>query len=125
MKAKIMRTTYGEDGKEKAPEDRNAYMADGQYAMIASTEPVLKFTKSGNNNEINDKYDTATGCYTLNVRSDEIIDNVNFGIRLREQPDLALYKDLDTVKIDVNGKSNTYSYAMKRITNEPKLYKNR
>ena len=39
------------------------------------------------------------------------ISNINLGLQKREQPDLALVKDVDTVKVKINEKEHIYKYA--------------
>lgn len=46
----------------------------------------------------------------LYVGDQEEIENINLGLREREQPDLAVMKDLKNVKISVNGKNQIYEY---------------
>lgn len=41
------------------------------------------------------------------------IDNINLGIKEREQPDIGIAKDLQNVKINVNGKTHVYEYAQR------------
>ena len=45
--------------------------------------------------------------------------NMNLGIYLREQPDLALIKDIQNVRIAINGYEHTYEYAQ-RFKNQSK-----
>ena len=47
-----------------------------------------------------------------NKEKDEII-NINLGLYRREQPDLALIKDIDNVKLTVNGYEHIYEYAQR------------
>ncbi len=39
------------------------------------------------------------------------IENINLGLKKREQPDISLVKDLNTAKVDINGVSHIYKYA--------------
>ncbi len=41
------------------------------------------------------------------------IENINLGLYRREQPDLALIKDLDNVKLTINGYEHIYEYAQR------------
>ena len=41
----------------------------------------------------------------------EWIDNINLGIYQREQPDIALVKDIQNVRLTINGYEHTYEYA--------------
>ena len=41
----------------------------------------------------------------------ECITNVNLGLTIREQPDVTLVKDIDTVKISINGEEHIYKYG--------------
>ncbi len=47
-----------------------------------------------------------------NKEKDEII-NINLGLYRREQPDLAVIKDIDNVKLTVNGYEHIYEYAQR------------
>lgn len=46
------------------------------------------------------------------------IDNVNLGLYEREQPDMALVKDIENVQLCINGFEYTYQYAQ-RFSNNP------
>lgn len=41
----------------------------------------------------------------------EWIDNINLGVHKREQPDVALVKDIQNVRLTINGYEHTYEYA--------------
>lgn len=41
------------------------------------------------------------------------IKNINLGLKVREQPDMALYKDLNNIRITINGHGHTYKYAQR------------
>ena len=43
------------------------------------------------------------------------IGNINLGIELREQPDLAIMKDLQNVRLGVNGYQHVYEYAQRFV----------
>ena len=43
----------------------------------------------------------------------DVVDNINLGLRQREQPDLAIAKDIHNVKVVVNGKTHVYEYAQR------------
>ena len=45
-----------------------------------------------------------------NYHGVEVIENMNLGIREREQPDLALIEDIESVQIGLNGYLHTYNY---------------
>ena len=58
------------------------------------------------------KSDTKTANYQLvNPGAGiDIIQNVNFGVYERTQPDLAIIKDIQSLKLSVNGRTHVYSY---------------
>lgn len=67
------------------------YEENSNYNVIGSTSGIYKLSQG------------------YNVIYNEI-QNVNFGIEEREQPDLALVKDLVNVRLEIKGKGDTYNY---------------
>ena len=69
---------------------------------------------------------------SLNMTEDEIrqklgetedtIENINLGLRKREQPDLAIMKDLYNVTLSINGKAHTYGYNQRNNKNNQDVY---
>ena len=45
----------------------------------------------------------------------EEIKNINLGLYRREQPDISLVKDLDNIKITINGYNHVYQYAQRFV----------
>lgn len=45
----------------------------------------------------------------------ECLDNINLGIKEREQPDLALVEDIENVKVILNGYEHTYNYDQRFV----------
>lgn len=43
----------------------------------------------------------------------EEVRNINLGIYEREQPDLAILKDTQNIRVEINGKEHTYNYAQR------------
>ena len=65
---------------------------------------------------------TDEGGYMLKDRfeyREEEMRNINLGIYKREQPDMAIIKDLHNVKVAINGVEHTYNYAQ-RFSNKNK-----
>ena len=56
--------------------------------------------------------DTTTAGYAFsNLRAGvDIIENINFGVYERTQPDLAIVKDIQSVGLSINGKTHVYDY---------------
>ena len=128
MKYQAIASNIGEDRGSKAEdieESRNSLnqkystvdnMSDVEYDS-ANYQSIIKYN--------GDVYDNS-GKYNVTASTSEIynlrtgynpiyneIQNVNFGIVEREQPDLALVKDLAKVRLEINGKAHTYNYETK------------
>lgn len=71
--------------------NNDIYEENSNYNVIGSTSGIYKLSQG------------------YNVIYNEI-QNVNFGIEEREQPDLALVKDLVNVRLEIKGKGDTYNY---------------
>lgn len=59
------------------------------------------------------KADTTTGGYNFPNNPDgkiDSIDNINLGVYEREEPDLAVVKDIQSVRLSINGKNHVYDY---------------
>ncbi len=83
---------------------RSEYVADEKYNIKATTDGTYNFSK-----DISEDILTKESS-TISVQSIKEIENVNLGLKVRAQPDIAVVKDLENVIIDVNGKTNTYEY---------------
>ena len=80
------------------------------------TEGVQKATLITNNEQLLITAKTSEAGYKLEdyfVPGRTEIKNINLGLKQREQPDMALYKDLDNVRITINGHGHTYKYAQR------------
>ena len=66
---------------------------------------------------------SATTSGTYNIKdgykdpAQNSVDNINLGLYIREQPDLAVIKDIQNVKLSINGYNHVYNYAS-RFTNQ-------
>lgn len=57
------------------------------------------------------KADTQTANYSIQwTPGTYVIGNVNLGLYEREQPDIAIASDLDSIGLEINGYNHTYSY---------------
>ena len=56
--------------------------------------------------------------YERQGKPDEIV-NVNLGLDLREQPDLAVINDIENVKLTINGNEHIYNYSQRANYNNP------
>lgn len=72
----------------------NSDYAQPKYNLIASTEGICDLSSNKFYNPAND-----------------YINNINLGIKEREQPDLALTEDIDRVEVSFNGESHTFKYG--------------
>lgn len=86
------RNKYTENEKEVWRTEFNNTLEDGTYNITATTK------ESGYN--IGSQFDWGT----------ETIKNINLGLYEREKPDLAIQKDVQNVRLDINGYSHTYNY---------------
>ena len=77
---------------------------------IPITSQTDIYNKDNNGSYLNKRYN-----YDKVTKSKTIyeIDNVNLGLYEREQPDMALIKDLENVVLNINGHSYTYEYAQR------------
>lgn len=77
---------------------------------IPITSQTDIYNKDNNGSYLNKRYN-----YDKVTKSKTIyeIDNVNLGLYEREQPDMALIKDLENVELKINGYSYTYEYAQR------------
>lgn len=86
--------------------DKNAHTStlinNGQYTITANTTDARYFIK--------DHF----------IAGQEEIKYINLGLYEREQPDLALVKDLQNVNVAINGYNHIYEYAQR--TNNPSEY---
>lgn len=95
--SQVYYSTSKEDDKGN-PYDIDGY-ADDQYHITAyTTEAGLDFSKPNK-----------SGGYPYDPTKDSIVD-VNFGIREREHPDVAITTDLATAETSINGYTQIYPY---------------
>ena len=59
-----------------------------------------------------------TTAYEKQGEPDEI-ENINLGLDLREQPDLAIINDIENVKLTINGNEHIYNYSQRASYNNP------
>lgn len=109
------------------------------FSVVEGKERNTGFTRDANGNEkyslsynINETGHEATlinnGQYTITANTNvpnfsiqaqyvgqEEIKYINLGLYEREQPDIALVKDLQNVRLTVNGYEHTYNYAQRFI----------
>ena len=100
---------YGYDG-QKFPIN----MTDEQYMITATTRDAY-LSVAGNSGYLDDMYTPDE------IRKQEIeeIENVDLGIYEREQPDLALIEDIETVQVSLNGYVHTYNYDQRFSAVDP------
>lgn len=70
---------------------------NGQYVITANTNETKYTTKN-------------TGLKDHFTPGQEEIKNINLGLYEREQPDISLVKDIDNVKVSINGYNHVYKY---------------
>ena len=102
---------YGYAG-QKFPVNPNKI--DEQYVITATTRDAY-LTVSGNSGYLDDMYTPEE------IRKQEIeeIENVDLGIYEREQPDLSLIEDIETVQVSLNGYVHTYNYDQRFSAVDP------
>ena len=74
---------------------------DEQYIIKANT-------KNAYNQGYLDKIMTPE---EIRKKAKEEVTDINLGLKEREQPDLALVKDLETAKVSINGQTHVYQYG--------------
>lgn len=97
------------------------YGANSVYGYYGQRYPVAKTDKHF---EIKANTKDASGAFLGQqaVSFDDIytkgideIDNINLGIVVREQPDIGIVKDIENVKVSINGKMQVYEYKQRFI----------
>ena len=103
---KVHDLTYSKDEKEYKSRFENVTFED-ENAEVLTLKDKGKFPITALTDE--------TGYNILDhyVVGQEEIKNINLGLYEREQPDLALVKDLDNVSLSINGYGHTYNYGTK------------
>ena len=102
--------TLDENGNEKhqltynydSTEHKSTLINNGQYPITANTDVTEYIIREH---------------YTV---GQEEIKYINLGLYEREQPDLAIAKDIENVRVTVNGYEHTYEYAQR--FNHPENY---
>ncbi len=113
-------TGVAKDTSDKTTYNLNYNIADHK-ATLNDRYTINQFTiNNANTNEtgysILNEYNTLKANGTIIDR----IDNINLGLYEREQPDLAIVKDVQNVKLSINGKEHIYEYAQR--FNHPDAY---
>ena len=129
------------DNGSKAAESSNERKQFNQnFSVVEGTGETTGITRDANGNEkhklqynVDKKAYKSTlinnGQYTIKGNTDETkykikdhfewgqeeIKNINLGLYRREQPDISLVKDLDNIKITVNGYNHVYQYAQRFV----------
>lgn len=102
--------------------------AEGKVISTNGEENTVTYTKQGNTSKLKTiNFDTWVAANTnetdinFKTKYDELkqnatdivekIDNINMGLVIREQPDLSIVNDTDSVEINVNGHKYSYVYA--------------
>ncbi len=102
--------TIFEDLEYEKKENHTMALKNGEYALHENEGYIA----TSNKGKYPIQADTTTSGY--NIRNNftwgrKEIGNINLGLYKREQPDIALRKDLHNVKLEINGKGHTYTYA--------------
>ena len=102
-------TTLDENGKEKYP---LSYIIDEDAHTATLDRTKIKHFINATTDEtkfyINDKFEEGV----------TLIPNINLGLYEREMPAISLYKNIDNVKLTINGKAHVYQYAKRNINEE-------
>ena len=124
--------TYGENAKDS---DAFGYegqkypitKVDSQYLMSATTLNAYDggldniLVRVGNDDSYN--YVKATA-EQVRANGVEEISHINLGVQEREQPDLAIVKDIQSAKVTINEKEHIYDYndRFQNVASEDELY---
>ena len=86
---------------------------DSQYMIKANTKNAYQNKSSNNTGYLTDIMSIAS------IRSEGILEitSINLGIHKREEVDISTIKDLESVKVHINGEEHTYKYANRFDTN--------
>lgn len=111
-------TTTGYSKNENGTITNNLTYKNGKYSssLVQNTEYTVASASgsvSAQNGSVgvSMKADTNTAGYTLRWTAGTVeITNVNLGITAREQPDMAISTDLNSIDLTLNGYSHTYTY---------------
>lgn len=89
---------------------RQNHVATLNNVVTTENSTTVQITDAGNYHL---KADTTTGGYNFPNNPDgkiDSIDNINLGVYEREEPDLAVVKDIQSVRLSINGKNHVYDY---------------
>lgn len=128
----------GSKSAEKAEGEGSRDEFNKNFSVVEGRERNTGYTRDANGNEkhqlaynIDETQHTATlinnGQYTITANTDvpdykirnhftygqEEVRYINLGLYQREQPDIALTKDLENVRVTINGYEHTYVYAQR------------
>lgn len=99
--------TIGEDGKEH--KTTYNYNQEEHKSTLASIDANIAMNAKTENSYVYDRYQEL-----LNKNNNKPVNEITFinlGLKEREQPDVALVKDLQNVKLSINGFNHVYNYA--------------
>lgn len=94
---------YGNEENLKKGYEEQKYPINGTDSNFLLT--------STTQNAYNGGLDKIMSAEDIRENGAEEISNINLGLEERIQPDISLIKDLDTVKVNVNGAEHIYKYA--------------
>ena len=93
-----------------------SYNISNHIAELTDRDKMDSYVIDADTNQtgysIKDQYETRTSAI-------DGVENINLGLYEREQPDLALIKDIQNVRLTINGYEHTYEYAQ-RFKNQGK-----
>lgn len=84
---------------------------DGQKYPIAGVEKQYEITASTKETQQGFLGRTDMEMEDIYTQGKDEVENINLGIKEKEQPDIGLVKDIDNVKIAINGKTQVYQYG--------------
>lgn len=111
------KSTMKDNYESISSKDRQEAIAYGATGSLSSYDENNRFTNTLN---YDIKANTNTAGYKINDNfawGVEEVKNINLGLYQREQPDMAVQKDVENVQLVMNGYTHTYNYA-KRFANQ-------
>lgn len=93
-----------------------SYTTNNHEASLVGRDDINQFTIDANTNETGYSIKSTYDAIKAQNELFESIDHINLGLYEREQPTISVIKDIENVKVSINGYNHRYDYA-KRFEN--------
>lgn len=127
LKYQNVEKNFNKDTGSKAEEGEKRQNFNNKFETVTNTKRIdgieLQYTSGNhesilNNSDSFSKMQANTYNAEYNIaqyydKEKDIIENINLGLYEREQPDLAVVKDIQNVQVAINGYTHVYNYAQR------------